>query len=245
MEPSSAPWRILESNEPEPSAPEAGAHGRPWLAIGATVLAVAIAGVALLFAARPEPLIGVDGAGNPVTGSLVQGGPSPADPATAAGEAMVEAAVVVEVGGAVTRPGVYRLPAGSRVADAVAAAGGFGPRVDVEGADRALNLAALVRDGDEIHVPARGETGASAAAGGGGGAGGGNAEGPTSAGLIDLNRATAEQLDTLPGVGPATAAKIIAAREERPFASLEDVRDRKAVGAATLAKIQALVTVGP
>ena len=157
---------------------------------------------------------------------------------------MVEAAVVVEVGGAVTRPGVYRLPAGSRVADAVAAAGGFGPRVDVEGADRALNLAALVRDGDEIHVPARGETGASAAAGGGGRRGWRRGR-PASAGLIDLNRATAEQLDTLPGIGPATAAKIIAAREERPFASLDDVRDRKVVGAATLAKIQALVTVGP
>ncbi len=215
----------------------------PWLAISAMALAVAIAGAALVLAARPEPLVGVDGAGNLVAGALVQAGPSSADPAIAAGEAEVE--VVVEVGGAVTRPGVYRLPAGSRVADAVAAAGGFGPRVDVEGADRALNLAALVRDGDEIHVPARGETGAPAAAGGGAGAGGGSAEGPTSAGLIDLNRATAEQLDTLPGVGPATAAKIIAAREERPFASLDDVRDRKAVGAATLAKIQALVTVSP
>ena len=158
---------------------------------------------------------------------------------------------MVEVGGAVARPGVYRLPAGARVADAIAAAGGFGSRVDVEAADRALNLAAVVRDGDEIHVPARGEAPASAAAGGGsdtGGAGsgaGGGAGEASAGGLIDLNRATAEQLDTLPGVGPATAAKIIAAREERPFASLEDVGSRKVVGAATLAKIRALVTVGP
>jgi competence protein ComEA len=245
VEPSNAPWRVLESNEPAPQTPEAGTRGHPWLAIGAAVLAVAVAGAAILFAARPEPVIGVDGAGNLVAGSLVQGGPPPTDPATAAGGAA--APVVVEVGGAVARPGVYRLPAGSRVADAIAAAGGFGSRVDVEAADRALNLAALVRDGDEIHVPARGEVLASAVAGGGsdsGGAGSG-AGGAAGGGLIDLNRATAEQLDTLPGVGPATAAKIIAAREERPFASLEDAGTRKVVGAATLAKIRALVTVGP
>jgi competence protein ComEA len=248
VEPSSAPWRVLESNEPASPDTEAGARGRPWLAIGAAILAVAVAGAAVLFAARPAPVIGVDGAGNLAAGSLVQEGPPPTDPATAAGAA--GAPVVVEVGGAVARPGVYRLPAGARVADAIAAAGGFGPRVNVEAADRALNLAALVRDGDEIHVPARGEAPASAVAGGssdsgGSGGAGSGAGGATAGGLIDLNRATAEQLDTLPGVGPATAAKIIAAREERPFASLEDVGSRKVVGATTLAKIRALVTVGP
>jgi competence protein ComEA len=169
------------------------------------------------------------------------------DPAASAAAGAAGVPVVVEVGGAVARPGVYRLPAGARVADAIAAAGGFGSRVDVEVADRALNLAAVVRDGDEIHVPARGEAPPPAAAGGGpdsGGAGGGTG-GATAGGLIDLNRATAEQLDTLPGIGPATAAKIIVAREERPFASLEDVGSRKVVGAATLEKIRALVTVGP
>ena len=250
MEPSSAPWRVLESNEPASPAAEAGARGRPWLAIGAAILAVAVAGMAILFAARPEPVIGVDGAGNLVAGSLAQGGSPPTDPTTPAGAGAAGVPVVVEVGGAVARPGVYRLPAGARVADAIAAAGGFGSRVDVEAADRALNLASIVRDGDEIHVPARGEAPASATAGGGsdsgGAAGAGSgAGGGLAGGLIDLNRATAEQLDTLPGVGPATAAKIIAAREERPFASLEDVGSRKVVGAATLAKIRALVTVGP
>ena len=232
MEPSSAPWRVLESNEPEPSSPGAGARGRPWVAIGAAVLAVAVAAGAILVTTRSEPVIGVEGAGNLVAGSLEQGGPPPTDPATIISE------VVVEVGGAVARPGVYRLPAGSRVGDAITAAGGFGSRVDVEAADSALNLAAPVRDGDEIHVPARGEAGASPPAAGA--QGGGN---PQDGGLIDLNLATAEQLDTLPGIGPATAAKVIAAREERPFASLEDFGSRKVVGAATLAKIRALVTV--
>lgn len=242
MEPSSAPWRVLETSEPEPEprSPETGTHGRPWLAIGAAALAVVVAGAAILFAARPEPVIGIDGAGNPVAGSVVQGGSPSTGPATTA------LALVVEVGGAVMRPGVYRLAPGSRVGDAVTAAGGYGPRVDAEAADRALNLAALIHDGDKIHVPARGEAASSSGVGGSGGAGStSGGAGIGGSGLVDLNRATAEQLDTLPGVGPATAAKIIAAREERPFTGLDDLASRKVVGAATLEKIRALVTVGP
>lgn len=241
MEPSSAPWRVLESNESEPSAVEAGTRGRPWVAIGAAVLAVAVAAGGILVATRSEPIVSVDGAGNLVAGSLEQGRLPSADPANLVSN------IVVEVGGAVARPGVYRLPPGSRVGDAITAAGGYGTRVDVLAADRALNLAATVRDGDEIHVPARREAGASSPAGGGGAGGDGSAGGNSSAGggLIDLNRASAEQLDTLPGIGPATAAKIIAAREERPFTSLEDLQSRKVVGAATLAKIRALVIAGP
>lgn len=233
MEPTGAPWRALESTEAGSPAPEPAQRGIPWLAMGAVAVAIAVCAVVLLLANRPEPTIEVDGAGaaEDVSGD--------AGSSFGAGEAVL----VVEVGGAVADPGVYRLPAGSRVGDALTAAGGFGPRVDVAQADRQLNLAAPLHDGDEIHVPVRGEaaaTGAGAPVGAGDAAAGAAATGP-----IDLNRATADQLDTLPGIGPVTVAKIVAAREEQPFASIDDLGTRKVVGAATLEKIRALVTVGP
>jgi len=145
--------------------------------------------------------------------------------------------VVVDVQGAVVRPGVQRLAAGSRVADAIAAAGGYGPRVDAGRIAAELNLAAPVKDGDRVVVPARGDPGPSAASGAsdGGGSSGGA--------LIDLNSATASELDTLPGIGPKTAQKIIDARAEKPFASVDELRDRKIVGAATFEKVRSLVTV--
>jgi competence protein ComEA len=234
VEPSSAPWRVVDPEPDEASPPDAAGAGRelPWLAIGAVLIALVVAGSAFLLATRPDPGVEIDGALDAEAGFAAEGG-------TGAPSAAPAQDLLVEVGGAVLRPGVYRLPSGARVLDAVTAAGGFGPRVDAAEADRRLNLAAPVRDGDEIHVPARGEV-AVASGGAGGGSGGEGAAGP-----IDVNNATAESLDTLPGIGPATAAKIIAAREEQPFASVEDLGTRKVVGPATLAKIRDLVTVGP
>jgi competence protein ComEA len=139
--------------------------------------------------------------------------------------------VVVDVEGAVLRPGVFELPAGSRVADAVEAAGGYGPHADLAAAALQVNLAAVLRDGQQIVVPAVGV--ATGEVSGGSGAGG----------LVNLNSASPEALDALPGIGPVTVQKIVAARVEQPFASLEEMVTRKVLTTSQVDKIRDLVTV--
>lgn len=125
--------------------------------------------------------------------------------------------LVVDVTGAVARPGVYRLPAGSRVNDAVQRAGGTTARAELE----AVNLAARLADGQQVVVPERGA--ASAAAGAG-------EEGP-----ISLGTATAEQLDTIDGIGPVTAEDIIHFREEHGgLSSVEQLDQISGIGPATM-----------
>lgn len=156
-------------------------------------------------------------------------------------EATPETFVLVDVQGAVMEPGLHQLPAGSRVGDAIAGAGGYSPQIDIAAAALALNLAERLEDGHKIIVPARGEdvplpTAATAAVGG---------EDQPATGLIDVNTASAEQLDTLPGIGPAYAGKIIAAREEAPFATVDELLARAVLGPATFEKIRPLITVTP
>jgi competence protein ComEA len=231
VEPSGAPWRVLDAAEPDAAGVEPVPRPFPWPAVAAAAVAAAVALGAFLLATRSDPVVGVEDA-------LPHGAEVSAAPSSTgvAGRAAV-GELVVEVGGAVGHPGVYRLPAGARVGDAIAAAGGYAPRVDAAEADRRLNLAAPLRDGEEVHVPARGEAAGDSSGGVAGDAPGGR--------LIDVNTASAAQLDTLPGVGPATAAKIITAREAQRFASVDELRTRKVVGEATLEKIRALGTVGP
>jgi competence protein ComEA len=161
-----------------------------------------------------------------------------ADTSARAGAAASRPVLVVQVSGAVSRPGLYALPVGSRVADAIQAAGGYATDVDPRAAETRLNLAAKLQDAQVVSVPRRGDE-ASGTAGVHGSAGPSTPPGP-----IDLNSATAEQLDTLPGVGPATAQKIIASRAEKPFATVDDLVNRKLVSATTFGKLRSLVTVG-
>ena len=165
-----------------------------------------------------------------------------------------EAKIRVEISGGVAQPGVISLQEGSRLIDAVSAAGGWGERVDPLRVELCLNLAAPLEDGSAIRIPTRddrlllGLTGVEcgplyssaseiAPSGETNGASGSSATG----GKIDLNRASAEELDTLPGIGPATAAKIIAARKEKPFVIVDDLRDLKIISESVLQGIRALV----
>jgi len=134
--------------------------------------------------------------------------------------------VVVDVTGAVARPGVYRMPAGSRVNDAVARAGGAGPDAVLE----AINLAARLADGQQVVVPARGPGGTVAVAGGPVGE-----EGP-----ISLGTATVEQLDTIDGIGPVTAEDIIEFRDSHGgLASVDQLDQVSGIGPATMEALRA------
>jgi competence protein ComEA len=144
--------------------------------------------------------------------------------------------VVVHVVGAVPTPGVQHLPAGSRVADAVQAAGGATPDADLA----RVNLAAELTDGQQIYVPRVGESPPTPITPAG--TTGDPATGPEP--LVDINTATAAELDELPGIGPTTAEAIITTREERGgFTSVDDLLDVRGIGDAKLAELRPRVTV--
>jgi competence protein ComEA len=239
MDQSAAAWRVLDveadgaARSEVPASDSVPGRTRAHLVPIASIAAAAVLGVAafVVAASGAEPSVDVDG-----------GGPFPAVSGGARFESGApvgaeRAPVLVDVQGAVVHPGVVRLPSGSRVGDAIAAAGGYGPRVAADRVGQMLNLAAVVRDGDQVIVPSRDDP----ASGGGGATSSAATGGPSSP--TDLNRATAAELDALPGIGPVTAAKIIAAREEQPFGSIDDLRSRKLLGPATFDKVKDLVTV--
>ena len=131
--------------------------------------------------------------------------------------------LVVHVAGAVRRPGVYRMPAGARVDDAVSRAGGAAPRAELE----AVNLAARLADGQQVVVPERAAGGAAAAVGTA-------AEGP-----ISLGTATVEQLEEIDGIGPVTAAAIVEFRDERGgLSSVEQLDQVPGIGPATMESLR-------
>lgn len=244
MDPTSTPWRALEDT-PAPVPAVAESRGPAGVPRSALIMG----GSAVLLAAAAFLLAFGSGAGGTVvddiaTSSSIGSVAIPATSETVLGSVDGASGLVVEVVGAVVKPGVYRLPAGARIGDLIDAAGGYGPRVDTDLAGHQLNLAAPLHDGDQVRVPSRDDRVAASArpaTAGSGGSGGGSSGGGSS--LVDLNRATATELDALPGIGPVTAAKIIAAREEQPFASVDDLRTRKLVGEKTFANLKGLVTV--
>lgn len=207
---------------------------RPAALAGAGLALVVVAAVAVA-------AFRTTSAAPPVELSLPRAG-SPADPGAEAAEAgagsgVEEPDVMVHAAGAVVHPGLYRLPADARLADALDAAGGPAAEADLD----AVNLAARVADGERIYVPRKGEV-VSAGPGGGGPGPSSGAEGR--GGPLDLNTATAEQLDALPGIGPATAEAIISYRREHGrFRSVEELVEVRGIGEAKLAALRSKVRV--
>ena len=208
---------------------------RPVLAGGGAVLAVGIlliVGLLFLRSSSPPPKL-----------TLPQAEPGSAPPDGSATPASAPSTppvtVTVHVAGQVANPGVYAVPAGGRVADAVVAAGGTSAEADVE----QLNLAARVSDGERVYVPKKGEAPPPVA--------GGNTAPTTASGKaaapgtpVDLNTATAEQLEALPGVGPATSRAILAYRASHGrFRSVTELLEVPGIGPAKLEALRPLVRV--
>jgi len=178
---------------------------RPLILVA--VLAVAAGTLVLVVRARiPAPV--------PV--EVVEATPEPPPPPL----------IVVDVEGAVARPGVVRLASGARVADALAVAGGMTPDAD----PAALNKAAALRDGARVYVPRYGETPPAGSIG------------SESERKVDINHASAAELESLPGIGPSTAARIVRAREQRAFTKVEELQTRGLLTARVLSDIRDLVT---
>lgn len=140
--------------------------------------------------------------------------------------------IVIDVEGAVVRPGIYSLPQESREQDAITAAGGLSEKADNASIAKGMNMAAKLSDGMKLYIPFTGEqpvtsTGGAAVAG-------------ANTGSISINSASSSQLDSLPGVGAVTAGKII---QNRPYNSINDLLTKKAVTKSTFEKIKDLVTL--
>lgn len=209
-----------------------------WFGLGRLVLAavsvlVVAGGAYWLVRSAPPPVEATLPMAGTTTVAMAEQSPTLPVSTTVAPVEGRSGRVLVHVAGAVSTPGVYELVDGARVDDAVRAAGGPVDDALLDG----LNLAARVVDGQRVYVPHVGEVDPAAVPAG--------VEPPTDepAGPVDLNEATVEQLDDLPGVGPATAAAIVDDRERNgPFASVDDLERVPGIGPAKLAALRDLVT---
>ncbi|MEV7599916.1 helix-hairpin-helix domain-containing protein [Kitasatospora sp. NPDC089797] len=235
-----------------PDPPGAGARLRFASMLALDRRAVAGLVVLLLFAvgyavqhfwlARPEavavPALAAASAlsapGRPTADGPPASGAGPPEATAAPG---TEPAVVIDIGGRVHLPGLHTLPGGSRVADALRAAGGPLPETDTRG----LNLARVLADGEQILVGEQGPAPVPVPVPGAvGGRPGASAARPS----VSLNRATLEQLDALPGVGPTLAQRILAFRASHgSFRSIDQLRQVSGIGARTIAELRPLLTL--
>lgn len=203
------------------------------VAVGCAVLGVAVLLAAWRFWPRSDTAAATFAPGAGVSAS------SASSAATPSVEATDPPHVYVHVIGAVERPGVYDLETGARVIDAVTAAGGLKPEAGAAG----VNLARVLSDGEQIAVPTKEQLAKGEAVPGAAGTGGVGASGPAQGGKVNINTADAAMLDTLPGVGPSTAQKIIADREANgPFAAVEDLGRVSGIGPKKLDGLKDLIS---
>ncbi len=142
--------------------------------------------------------------------------------------------IAVDIEGAVISPGVYKLPEDSRIKDALAKAGGLSQKADRNWVAKNLNLAGKLTDSAKIYIPEAGESAVSQAS-----SQTNTNTGIQTTGLININSASVSELDTLPGIGPATAEKII---NGRPYASIQELVSKKIVTASVFEKIKVKIT---
>lgn len=218
------------------SDPTAAASPRVRLGVGAVIVVVLLALAATVAVALLRGL-GAPSESVPLDrGSLDRGSAGRTAAGESSNEPLTQGGLYVHVFGAAQAPGLYRLAAGARVVDAVAAAGGF--RDDAE--PGAVNLARLLSDGEQLYVPTQEEAQQGGAAGPGGQAGGGIA----GDGRVNLNTAGVAELDGLPRIGPSMAERIVAWRDANGrFTSVEDLLAVPGIGEKTLESLRSLVVV--
>lgn len=169
-----------------------------------------------------------------VIGGIFASGINKAQPKVYPKDSLVEAQkmISIDVSGAVVKPGVYQLKDGSRIEDAVAAAGGFAETVNQEYISKYLNMAQRLSDGSKIYVPSTGDQGIVSQ--------GGNVVGISAQAKVNINTSTQAELEALPGIGPVTASKIIS---DRPYSQVDDLLNKKVVSKSVFEKIKEQLVV--